>query len=293
MILILSIIVLVALVSLYDYFSTKSWQRVTSTVRNNVVFENRNKSYGAFVIRRDYDKALLIILGVMLFGVGGVSAAFASFSSVPKEVVAEVPKNVETEIEIELDLSDDKEKEKEPIDTEKDVPPSQEEVVANVPPVVVTEVVETKVLTQEQLDALKTGSEAKEKIGDGLTTTTTTTTKEKEKEKEVVKTPIEFPTKEAMFIGGQPAMAKFIQMELEYPDIAKSIDIQGKCYLRFIVGADGKISSVKVVRGISGCPECDLEAIRVLKSMPPWEPAELNGEKVPSIFNMSINFVLD
>ena len=96
-----------------------------------------------------------------------------------------------------------------------------------------------------------------------------------------------------MFNGGQPAMAKFIQMELEYPDIAKSIDIQGKCYLRFIVGADGKISSVKVVRGIVGCPECDLEAIRVLKSMPPWEPAELNGEKVPSIFNMSINFVLD
>jgi protein TonB len=118
MILILSIIVLVALVSLYDYFSTKSWQRVTSNVRNNVVFENRNKSYGAFVIRRDYDKTLLIILGVMLFGVGGVSAAFASFSSLPKEVVAEVPKNVQTEIEIELDLSDDKEKEKEPIESE-------------------------------------------------------------------------------------------------------------------------------------------------------------------------------
>lgn len=296
MILILSIIVLVAVVSLYDYFSSRSWQRVTSTVRNNVVFENRNKAYGAYAIRRDYDKTLLIIMVSMLFGIGGVSAAYSSFGTSAPEEVAEVKNKVETQIEIELDLrekDDIKKEEEKKEEVVEDQPESQEKVVQNIEPVVKNEVVETKVLTQEELDALKTGTENKEKIGDGLTTT-----KKEEEKKEGDGTGgsgtiIEFPEIEAHYIGGQPKMAGFIQETLEYPEIAQQADIQGICYLKFIVNTDGSISSVKVLRGITGCPECDKEAIRVLKAMPYWVPAESGGRKVPSYFNLSINFALD
>ena len=156
MILILSIIVLVAVVSLYDYFSSRSWQRVTSNVRNNVVFENRNKEYGAYVIRRDYDKTLLIIMGSMLFGIGGVSAAYGSFSSSESEEVAVIKKKDVTQVEIELDLrekDDIKKEEEKKEEVVEDQPESQEKVVQNIEPVVKNEVVETKVLTQEELDA--------------------------------------------------------------------------------------------------------------------------------------------
>ncbi len=296
MILILSIIVLVAIVSLYDYFSSKSWQRETSTVRNNVVFENRNKEYGAYVIRRDYDKTLLIIMGSMLFGIGGVSAAYSSFSSSAPEEVAVIKNKDVTQVEIELDLRKDDEVKKEEEKKEEvveDQPESQEKVEQYIEPEVKNDPVETKVLTQEELDALKTGAESKEKIGDGLTTT-----KKEEEKKEGegdggTSKPEEFPEIEASYIGGQSKMAKYIQETLVYPEIAKTIDIQGICYLKFIVNTDGTISSVKVLRGIPGCPECDKEAIRVLKAMPPWIPAESHGRKVPSYFNLSINFALD
>ena len=64
---IISIILLVASVSLYDYYTARRWQQVTSSIRNEIVFEHRNKEYGAYVLRRDYDKRLmLIILGLFL-----------------------------------------------------------------------------------------------------------------------------------------------------------------------------------------------------------------------------------
>lgn len=296
MILILSIIVLVAIVSLYDYFSSKSWQRETSTVRNNVVFEKRNKEYGAYVIRRDYDKTLLIIMGSMLFGMGGVSAAYGSFSSSAPEEVAVIKHNDATQVEVELDLTkkdDIKKEEEKKEEVVEDQPESQEKTVQNIEPVVKNEPVETKVLTQEELDALKTGAESKEKIGDGLTTTKKEDDKKDGEGEGGTTTPMEFPPVEAHYVGGQPKMAGFIQGELEYPTIAQVENIQGVCYLKFIVNADGTISSVKVLRGIPGCPECDKEAIRVLKAMPPWVPAESGGKKVPSYFNLSINFALD
>lgn len=296
MILILSIIVLVAVVSLYDYFSSRSWQRVTSTVRNNVVFENRNKEYGAYAIRRDYDKTLLIIMGSMLFGIGGVSAAYSSFSSSAPEEVAEIKNKPDTQIVYELDLrkeDDIKKEEEKKEEVVEDQPESQEEVVQNIEPVVKNEVVETKVLTQEELDALKSGAENKAKIGDGVTTTKKEEEKKEGGEGEGTFKPEEFPEKEASYIGGHTKMAGFIQNEMEYPLIAQAENIQGACYLKFIVNVDGTVSSVKVLRGIPGCPECDKEAIRVLKAMPPWIPAESNGRKVPSYFNLSINFALD
>ena len=63
----ISVIVLIALVSLYDYFSARNWQQVTSATRNEVVFESRNKEYGAYQIRKNYDRrVVLIMLGLCL-----------------------------------------------------------------------------------------------------------------------------------------------------------------------------------------------------------------------------------
>ncbi len=65
------IAVIVLGVSLYDYFDSKDWQHITCVDRINVIFEDRNKKYGAYSIRRDYnDLVLFIVLGIVgLFGI--------------------------------------------------------------------------------------------------------------------------------------------------------------------------------------------------------------------------------
>ncbi|WP_430405909.1 hypothetical protein [Fluviicola sp.] len=75
MVLTLSIMLIIVAFSLYDYFSSKSWQLVTSKERNETVFENRNKEYGAYKIRRDYDKRVLLIFLGFTVGIGALWGA--------------------------------------------------------------------------------------------------------------------------------------------------------------------------------------------------------------------------
>lgn len=100
-----------------------------------------------------------------------------------------------------------------------------------------------------------------------------------------VEMPAEYP-------GGTAAMKEFLKANLIFPTVAQEMGIQGKCYLRFIVNQDGSISDVKVLRGVTDCPECDAEAIRVVKKMPAWKPGKLNGKDVKSVFTLPIVFKL-
>lgn len=64
------IVVLALFIALYDYFDSREWQHVTSVQRNNFVFEERNKKYGAYSIRRDYNDLIMLILVCILAAVG-------------------------------------------------------------------------------------------------------------------------------------------------------------------------------------------------------------------------------
>ena len=96
----------------------------------------------------------------------------------------------------------------------------------------------------------------------------------------------------AEFPGGVGELMKFVGKNLVYPQQAKEIGISGKCFTRFVVMPNGRITNVEVVRGIPGGKECDAEAIRVIKSMPSWKPATQNGKPVAMFFNLPINFKL-
>src|SRR5690606_17943457 len=82
----------------------------------------------------------------------------------------------------------------------------------------------------------------------------------------------EFPQQTAEFPGGQEKMYEFLRENMKYPPMAKDARIQGKVFVQFVVWTDGSISDVNVLKGIGG--GCDEEAIRVIKSMPKWAPAE-------------------
>jgi protein TonB len=97
----------------------------------------------------------------------------------------------------------------------------------------------------------------------------------------------------AEFPGGMAALKKYLAENLVYPETAKEQDIQGRCYLRFIVTAEGKITQISIARKMTDCPECDQEAIRLVKGMPDWIPGKMNGKPVDSVFNLPITFKLD
>ena len=92
------------------------------------------------------------------------------------------------------------------------------------------------------------------------------------------------------FPGGIKALISYLAKNIHYPAKAKKQGIQGRVYVHFIVNKDGSVSDVKILRGIS--PECDAEAIRVVKNMPNWIPGEQKGQKVRVVFNLPIKFSL-
>lgn len=92
------------------------------------------------------------------------------------------------------------------------------------------------------------------------------------------------------FPGGDAAMFQFISKNIKYPEIAKENGVQGKVFIQFVIGKEGKVTDVQVIRGVD--PSLDKEAIRVIQSMPPWKPGKQRGKPVRVSFQVPINFKL-
>jgi protein TonB len=92
------------------------------------------------------------------------------------------------------------------------------------------------------------------------------------------------------FPGGDRAMSDFIKKNFVYPENAKESGISGKVWIAFTVEKDGSLSGIRLIRGLSGCPECDKEALRLVSIMPQWEPGTKNGQPVLSQINLPFTF---
>ena len=111
---------------------------------------------------------------------------------------------------------------------------------------------------------------------------------EEEEEEEVI-----FVVVETMpeFPGGQQALFKYLSENVKYPVIAQENGIQGRVICQFVVNKDGAIVDVEVVRS-GGDPSLDKEAIRVIKSMPKWNPGKQRGKAVRVKYTVPVNFRL-
>ena len=90
--------------------------------------------------------------------------------------------------------------------------------------------------------------------------------------------------------GGYAALYKWLHEHLEYPEIARENNIQGRVYCQFTVNRDGSISDIKVIKGVT--PILDREAVRTLQKMPKWKPGKRNGKTVRTQFQVSVAFKL-
>lgn len=99
---------------------------------------------------------------------------------------------------------------------------------------------------------------------------------------------IEFPDVEASFPGGFEEMTKYLQSNIQYPELSMDMGEQGKVYVSFIVDVKGNISNVKIDKSVSDL--LDKEAKRVVRLMPNWTPGEKDGEKVKTLVSLPILF---
>lgn len=93
-----------------------------------------------------------------------------------------------------------------------------------------------------------------------------------------------------VFPGGTEALMQFIAENIQYPELAKIKNIEGRVFVNFVIEADGKVSNAKVLRGIGH--GCDEEAVRVISSMPDWQAGKQGGQAVRTSFNIPIRFAL-
>ncbi|KAA6566822.1 energy transducer TonB, partial [Salmonella enterica subsp. enterica serovar Lubbock] len=92
------------------------------------------------------------------------------------------------------------------------------------------------------------------------------------------------------FPGGMPALFEYLCNNLHYPKVAEEKKVEGRVLVTFVVGKDGSISNAELVRSVS--EELDAEAIRVVSSMPKWQPGTQNGKPVNVKFTVPVTFKL-
>jgi protein TonB len=94
------------------------------------------------------------------------------------------------------------------------------------------------------------------------------------------------------FPGGLEAFQKYLRDSIQYPGIEKNKGIHGTVYVSFVVGKDGTITNVKVIREVQGAPGLSAEAIRVISNMPKWTPGKFQGRPVRTEMTQPIEFIL-
>jgi len=94
----------------------------------------------------------------------------------------------------------------------------------------------------------------------------------------------------ANFKGGMAGFYQYVQKNMKYPSQAQRMGMEGRVFVEFVVGKDGSIGDVKVLRGIGA--GCDEEAIRVLKNSPAWSPGKQRGRPVRQRMVLPITFKL-
>jgi periplasmic protein TonB len=255
----------------------------------DIVFEGKNKEYGAYDLRKKSSKRhfAALILGTFLFLLAAGMPAIMHFIK-PKQ--REMMVSVRTLSDIQLD------KPKPPVENilkEIPPPPPIRNTIKFTPPVIKPD---EEVKEEDEPKMQKEVVEQKAAVGTvdfskGTDDLAAPIAKQAAKITEDEDKPFLVAEKEPQFPGGETELNKFLHDNLKYPAKAQEAGIQGRVIVNFVVGRDGKITKIKVVRGIGF--GCDEEAIRVLEKMPLWTPGEMGGKAVPVYFTFPIAFRLN
>ena len=264
----------------------------------DLVFEGRNKEYGAYVLRKDTGKrnvkSMLLVFAVIIAIMAAVAAKVAIENAFPKKVA------METDVE----LSKLAQKKEAKVEKKAPVKVEEQKVVEKVkssvkftPPVIKKD---SEVKPEEELKSQEDLNKTKTDIGSFDVKGNDEAGGEVLKAKEVIaqpEPPKEEETKvfdvvEVMpsFPGGQAALFEWLSKNIKYPVVAEENGVQGRVIVTFVVERNGSITDVQVVKSVD--PSLDKEAVRVVKAMPHWIPGKQNGSAVRVKFTVPVTFRL-
>lgn len=264
----------------------------------DLVFEGRNKEYGAYTLRKDTGKrnlkSMLIVFAVIIAIMAAVAAKVAIENAFPKKVA------METDVEL-AKLAEKKEakvEKKAPVKVEEQkVVEKVKSSVKFTPPVIKKD---SEVKPEEELKSQDDLNKSTTAIGSFDVKGNDEAGGEVLKAKEVIaqpEPPKEEETKvfdvvEVMpsFPGGQGALFEYLSKNIKYPVVAEENGVQGRVIVTFVVERNGSITDVQVAKSVD--PSLDKEAVRVVKSMPHWIPGKQNGSAVRVKFTVPVTFRL-
>ncbi|MGN8069581.1 energy transducer TonB [Mucilaginibacter sp. 22184] len=261
----------------------------------DLVFDHRNKEYGAYDLRKNYGRTMAKAIGLSFIAVALFIVASFVFRASPQKLVDLVPVKLE-DFKIQIPV--------EPKLKKVDPPKSTEQPAAAAP--VKTTAIPTKVVPDDQptvdppaIDKIE-GTIGPKNVegpakgpenvmdqgkgpssgGPGEGTAPSSTTVYDPGTLEVMPEPV----------GGAAAWGKFLQKNLRFPAVAQEQGVSGRVIMSFIIEKDGSLSNIKVERGAGY--GFDEEALRVLKLAKAWKPGIQNGQPVRVRYNIPINFQL-
>jgi len=257
-------------------------QQILKADLDDLVFEGRNKTYGAYDLRKKYRRNLIMAL---LIGLGIYVVSF----SMPYilTLIRPAEKAKATKVIKVTELS-----EPPPIDKNTppppppDLPPPPPKTVKFTPPVIKPDEEVKAEDVPPPIEDIKEAEPAPvtdENVQYDFNAAPTVVEEVKPQIFTYVEQMPDFP-------GGQTELMKFLQKNLRYPPAARENGIEGRVVLQFVVDESGNISDIQVLRDIGG--GCAEEATRVVKMMPPWKPGKQNGNPVKVYFKLPVTFKL-
>jgi len=246
---------------------------------DDIVFENRNKEYGAYKLRKKYSRNVLIgcLIGIFIISTAIIIPYLNTKAAESKA------KKAERQVEIKMENLDQP---NEQIAPPPPPPPPPQEVVQQaryVPPVVVDSV------KPEDNVQLMTADQAVVEVQNEVVEEAPVQAEEVQEDVDEAE-PFVVVEEMPMFPGGEPALLAYIAEHTQYPEVAKENNIQGKVIVRFCVTSKGGVDKVSILKGVD--PELDKEAIRVVQTLPAFKPGKQGGKPVPVWYMVPINFTL-
>jgi protein TonB len=246
---------------------------------DDIVFEIRNKEYGAYSLRKKYSRNVLIslLIGILILGTA-VITPFINAKAVENK------KRAERQVEIKMENLNTP---TEQVAPPPPPPPPPADVVQQaryVPPVVVDSV------KPDENVKLMSADQANTEVKNDVVEEAPQQAKEEVQEAEAEPEPFVVVEEMPLFPGGDVELLKYISEHTNYPEVAKENNIQGRVIVRFCVTSKGGVSQVSVLKGVD--PELDKEAVRVVGTLPPFKPGKQGGKPVPVWYMVPITFTL-
>jgi len=255
-------------------------EKIKAPAFDDIVFEIRNKEYGAYSLRKRYNRNVFIsiLIGIIILGTAVITPYINA------KALENRQKRAERQVEIKMENLDQPNEQVAPPPPPPPPPAEAAQQAKYVPPVVVDSV------KPEEAAQLMTSDQAQVEVQNTDVGLEVQEDVKEEVQEEAEPEPFVVVEEMPMFPGGDVELLKYIAEHTQYPDVAKENNIQGRVIVRFCVTSKGAVNQVSVLKGVD--PELDAEAVRVVNSLPTFKPGKQGGKPVPVWYMVPITFTL-